>query len=65
MTRIQYAFASSVGRSDSGHYTCSSTEHPNKTALVTVLGNLDSHCSFFSLLFFSYLIACTFVTSYI
>ncbi|XP_019381150.1 PREDICTED: receptor-type tyrosine-protein kinase FLT3 [Gavialis gangeticus] len=37
MIRIQYAFASSVGRSDSGHYTCSSTEHPNKTALVTVL----------------------------
>ncbi|XP_075775330.1 receptor-type tyrosine-protein kinase FLT3 isoform X2 [Pelodiscus sinensis] len=37
MVRILYAFASSMGRSDSGHYTCSSTEHPNKTALVTVL----------------------------
>ncbi|XP_061230368.1 receptor-type tyrosine-protein kinase FLT3 isoform X2 [Neopsephotus bourkii] len=35
--RIQYVFASSAGRSDSGHYTCSSTAHPNKTALVTVL----------------------------
>lgn len=37
--RIQYAFASAAGRSDSGHYTCSSTVHPNQTALVTVLGN--------------------------
>ncbi|EMP37581.1 FL cytokine receptor [Chelonia mydas] len=37
MVRIVYAFASSMGRSDSGHYTCSSTEHPNKTTLVTVL----------------------------
>ncbi|KGL91482.1 Receptor-type tyrosine-protein kinase FLT3, partial [Charadrius vociferus] len=35
--RIQYAFASAAGRSDSGHYTCSSTVHPNQTALVTVL----------------------------
>ncbi|NWU82201.1 FLT3 kinase, partial [Onychorhynchus coronatus] len=35
--RIQYVFASAAGRSDSGHYTCSSTAHPNQTALVTVL----------------------------
>uniref|UniRef100_A0A663FE07 receptor protein-tyrosine kinase n=1 Tax=Aquila chrysaetos chrysaetos TaxID=223781 RepID=A0A663FE07_AQUCH len=35
--RIQYAFASAAGRSDSGHYTCSSTVHLNQTALVTVL----------------------------
>ncbi|KFV20418.1 Receptor-type tyrosine-protein kinase FLT3, partial [Tauraco erythrolophus] len=35
--RIQYMFASAAGRRDSGHYTCSSTVHPNQTALVTVL----------------------------
>ncbi|NXM73275.1 FLT3 kinase, partial [Serilophus lunatus] len=35
--RIQYVFASAAGRNDSGHYTCSSTAHPNQTALVTVL----------------------------
>uniref|UniRef100_A0A8C0EWU3 receptor protein-tyrosine kinase n=1 Tax=Bubo bubo TaxID=30461 RepID=A0A8C0EWU3_BUBBB len=35
--RIQYVFTSAAGRSDSGHYTCSSTVHPNQTALVTVL----------------------------
>ncbi|KFR13605.1 Receptor-type tyrosine-protein kinase FLT3, partial [Opisthocomus hoazin] len=35
--RIRYAFASAAGRSDSGRYTCSSTVHPNQTALVTVL----------------------------
>ncbi|XP_071409467.1 receptor-type tyrosine-protein kinase FLT3 isoform X2 [Pithys albifrons albifrons] len=35
--RIQYAFTSAAGRSDSGQYTCSSTAHPNQTALVTVL----------------------------
>ncbi|KFQ76709.1 Receptor-type tyrosine-protein kinase FLT3, partial [Phaethon lepturus] len=35
--RIQYVFASAAGRSDSGHYSCSSTVHPNQTALVTVL----------------------------
>ncbi|KAF1507827.1 Receptor-type tyrosine-protein kinase FLT3, partial [Eudyptes chrysocome] len=35
--RIQYVFASAAGRSDSGHYTCSSTVHLNQTALVTVL----------------------------
>ncbi|NXM35821.1 FLT3 kinase, partial [Oxyruncus cristatus] len=35
--RIQYVFASAAGRSDSGHYTCSSTAHPNQTTLVTVL----------------------------
>ncbi|PKU46544.1 receptor-type tyrosine-protein kinase hypothetical protein [Limosa lapponica baueri] len=35
--RIQYAFASAAERSHSGHYTCSSTVHPNQTALVTVL----------------------------
>uniref|UniRef100_A0A672UJ26 receptor protein-tyrosine kinase n=1 Tax=Strigops habroptila TaxID=2489341 RepID=A0A672UJ26_STRHB len=35
--RIRYVFASAAGRSDSGQYTCSSTAHPNQTALVTVL----------------------------
>ncbi|NXI73263.1 FLT3 kinase, partial [Anseranas semipalmata] len=35
--RIQYMFASAAGRSDGGRYTCSSTVHPNQTALVTVL----------------------------
>uniref|UniRef100_A0A8B9EVL5 receptor protein-tyrosine kinase n=2 Tax=Amazona TaxID=12929 RepID=A0A8B9EVL5_9PSIT len=35
--RIRYVFTSAAGRSDSGHYTCSSTAHPNQTALVTVL----------------------------
>ncbi|NXC31732.1 FLT3 kinase, partial [Campylorhamphus procurvoides] len=35
--RIQYAFMSAAERSDSGQYTCSSTAHPNQTALVTVL----------------------------
>ncbi|NWW68416.1 FLT3 kinase, partial [Ifrita kowaldi] len=35
--RIQYVFASAAGRNDSGHYTCSSTAHPNQTALITVL----------------------------
>ncbi|XP_069739238.1 receptor-type tyrosine-protein kinase FLT3 [Phaenicophaeus curvirostris] len=35
--RTQYAFTSAAGRSDSGHYTCSSTVHRNQTALVTVL----------------------------
>ncbi|KFP75525.1 Receptor-type tyrosine-protein kinase FLT3, partial [Apaloderma vittatum] len=35
--RIQYMFISAAGRSNSGHYTCSSTVHPNQTALVTVL----------------------------
>ncbi|XP_074838352.1 receptor-type tyrosine-protein kinase FLT3 [Carettochelys insculpta] len=37
MVRILYAFASWMGQSDSGHYTCSSSRHPNKTVLVTVL----------------------------
>ncbi|NWS12071.1 FLT3 kinase, partial [Pachyramphus minor] len=35
--QIQFVFASEAGRNDSGHYTCSSTAHPNQTALVTVL----------------------------
>ncbi|NWQ79144.1 FLT3 kinase, partial [Columbina picui] len=35
--RVQYVFASAAGRSNSGHYTCSSTAHPNQTALVRVL----------------------------
>ncbi|NWX21637.1 FLT3 kinase, partial [Aegotheles bennettii] len=35
--RTQYVFATAAGRNDSGHYTCSSTVHPNQTALVTVL----------------------------
>uniref|UniRef100_A0A6I8MYL2 Ig-like domain-containing protein n=1 Tax=Ornithorhynchus anatinus TaxID=9258 RepID=A0A6I8MYL2_ORNAN len=37
MARIMFAFVSSVGRSDAGHYTCSSSEDTSKTALVTVL----------------------------
>ncbi|NWX34478.1 FLT3 kinase, partial [Notiomystis cincta] len=35
--RIQHVFASAAGRNHSGHYTCSSTAHPNQTALITVL----------------------------
>ncbi|XP_015260891.1 PREDICTED: receptor-type tyrosine-protein kinase FLT3 [Gekko japonicus] len=35
--KTQYAFASSVGQHSQGHYTCSSTNHANGTALVTVL----------------------------
>ncbi|XP_035181404.1 receptor-type tyrosine-protein kinase FLT3 isoform X1 [Oxyura jamaicensis] len=35
--RIQYVFASAAERGDGGHYTCSSTVHPNQTALVRVL----------------------------
>ncbi|NXN34590.1 FLT3 kinase, partial [Nycticryphes semicollaris] len=35
--RIRYVFASAAERSHSGRYTCSSTVHPNQTALVTVL----------------------------
>ncbi|KFO57402.1 Receptor-type tyrosine-protein kinase FLT3, partial [Corvus brachyrhynchos] len=35
--RIQYVFASAAGRNDSGRYTCSSTAHPDQTALITVL----------------------------
>ncbi|XP_016151702.1 PREDICTED: receptor-type tyrosine-protein kinase FLT3 [Ficedula albicollis] len=35
--RIQHVFVPAAARSDSGHYTCSSTAHPNQTALVTVL----------------------------
>nr|XP_026646466.1 receptor-type tyrosine-protein kinase FLT3 [Zonotrichia albicollis] len=35
--RVQHVFISAAERNDSGHYTCSSTAHPNQTALVTVL----------------------------
>ncbi|NXH40895.1 FLT3 kinase, partial [Dicaeum eximium] len=35
--RIQHVFVSAAERNDSGHYTCSSTAHPNHTALITVL----------------------------
>ncbi|NXW80411.1 FLT3 kinase, partial [Hirundo rustica] len=35
--RIQYVFVLAAERNDSGHYTCSSTAHPNQTALITVL----------------------------
>ncbi|XP_021234451.1 receptor-type tyrosine-protein kinase FLT3 isoform X3 [Numida meleagris] len=35
--RIQYMFTSVARKGDSGRYTCSSTAHPNQTALVTVL----------------------------
>uniref|UniRef100_A0A8C2P4A2 Receptor-type tyrosine-protein kinase FLT3 n=1 Tax=Capra hircus TaxID=9925 RepID=A0A8C2P4A2_CAPHI len=37
MIRILFAFVSSVGRNDTGYYTCSSSEHPSKSALVTIL----------------------------
>ncbi|XP_073084698.1 receptor-type tyrosine-protein kinase FLT3 isoform X2 [Manis javanica] len=37
MIRILFAFASSVGRNDTGYYTCSSSEHPSKSALVTII----------------------------
>uniref|UniRef100_A0A8C8Y5T0 Receptor-type tyrosine-protein kinase FLT3 n=1 Tax=Panthera leo TaxID=9689 RepID=A0A8C8Y5T0_PANLE len=37
MIRILFAFVSSVGRNDTGHYTCSSSEHPSKSALVTII----------------------------
>uniref|UniRef100_A0A8D2PGG2 receptor protein-tyrosine kinase n=1 Tax=Zosterops lateralis melanops TaxID=1220523 RepID=A0A8D2PGG2_ZOSLA len=35
--RIQNVFALAAERKNSGHYTCSSTAHPNQTALITVL----------------------------
>ncbi|RLW08330.1 hypothetical protein DV515_00003148 [Chloebia gouldiae] len=35
--RIQYVFVSAAERNYSGYYTCSSTAHPNQTALITVL----------------------------
>ncbi|KAF2973757.1 hypothetical protein EK904_004599 [Melospiza melodia maxima] len=35
--RVQHVFISAAERNDSGHYTCSSTAHPNQTALITVL----------------------------
>nr|XP_056714137.1 receptor-type tyrosine-protein kinase FLT3 [Euleptes europaea] len=35
--KTQYAFASSVGQHSHGHYTCSSRNHANGTALVKVL----------------------------
>uniref|UniRef100_A0A5F8GPN9 Receptor-type tyrosine-protein kinase FLT3 n=1 Tax=Monodelphis domestica TaxID=13616 RepID=A0A5F8GPN9_MONDO len=37
MIRILFAFVASVGRSDTGCYTCASSKHPNQSALVTVL----------------------------
>lgn len=37
MIRILLAFVSSVRRNDTGYYTCSSSEHPSKSALVTIL----------------------------
>ncbi|XP_077015046.1 receptor-type tyrosine-protein kinase FLT3 [Tamandua tetradactyla] len=37
MIRILFAFVSSVGRNDTGYYTCSSSEHPSKSALVTIV----------------------------
>ena len=43
MIRILFAFVSSVGRNDAGYYTCSSSEHPSKSALVTILGNAAAH----------------------
>lgn len=35
--RTQYMFTPAARKGDSGRYTCSSTAHPNQTALVTVL----------------------------
>lgn len=37
MIRILLAFVSSVGRNNTGYYTCSSSKHPSQTALVTIL----------------------------
>uniref|UniRef100_A0A8C5JZP7 Receptor-type tyrosine-protein kinase FLT3 n=1 Tax=Jaculus jaculus TaxID=51337 RepID=A0A8C5JZP7_JACJA len=37
MTRILFASISSVGRNDTGYYTCSSSKHPSQSALVTIL----------------------------
>ncbi|XP_055966027.1 receptor-type tyrosine-protein kinase FLT3 [Sorex fumeus] len=37
MIRILFAFVSSVERNDTGYYTCSSSQHPSKSALVTIL----------------------------
>uniref|UniRef100_A0A8C9AJA9 receptor protein-tyrosine kinase n=1 Tax=Prolemur simus TaxID=1328070 RepID=A0A8C9AJA9_PROSS len=37
MIRILFAFVSSVGRNDTGYYTCSSSKHPSQSALVTIL----------------------------
>uniref|UniRef100_UPI00402B75CE receptor-type tyrosine-protein kinase FLT3 n=2 Tax=Arvicanthis niloticus TaxID=61156 RepID=UPI00402B75CE len=37
MMRILLAFVSSVGRNDTGYYTCSSSKHPSQSALVTIL----------------------------
>uniref|UniRef100_A0A2K5D173 receptor protein-tyrosine kinase n=1 Tax=Aotus nancymaae TaxID=37293 RepID=A0A2K5D173_AOTNA len=37
MIRILFAFVSSVGRNDTGYYTCSSSKHPSQSALVTIV----------------------------
>ncbi|XP_006832105.1 PREDICTED: receptor-type tyrosine-protein kinase FLT3 [Chrysochloris asiatica] len=37
MIRILFAFVSSVGRNNTGSYTCSSSEHPSKSTLVTIV----------------------------
>ncbi|KAH0508257.1 Receptor-type tyrosine-protein kinase FLT3 [Microtus ochrogaster] len=37
MIRILLAFVSSVGRNDTGFYTCSSSKHPSQSTLVTIL----------------------------
>ncbi|XP_053776433.1 receptor-type tyrosine-protein kinase FLT3 isoform X1 [Desmodus rotundus] len=37
MIRILFAFVSSVGRNDTGYYTCSSSQHPSQSALVTIV----------------------------
>ncbi|XP_075419673.1 receptor-type tyrosine-protein kinase FLT3 [Tenrec ecaudatus] len=37
MIRLLFAFVSSVGRNDTGSYTCSSSEHPSKSTLVTIV----------------------------
>nr|KAF6452357.1 fms related receptor tyrosine kinase 3 [Molossus molossus] len=37
MIRILFAFVSSVGRNDTGYYTCYSSKHPSQSALVTIV----------------------------
>lgn len=50
MIRILLAFVSSVGRNNTGYYTCSSSKHPSQSALVTILGNRPLMKSGFCLL---------------
>ncbi|XP_014404018.1 PREDICTED: receptor-type tyrosine-protein kinase FLT3 [Myotis brandtii] len=45
MIRILFAFVSSVGRNDTGYYTCSSSKHPSQSALVTIVEKGFIHAS--------------------